>query len=123
MKLELLEDTFAIHRFSSIRSIPEEVFKEALFGLVKTDEGLSIACRDSLDLSREQCHRSWSCIKISGPLEPDAIGILASLSKVLANARISIFVLSTYDTDYILIPAEKSPEAIAALKAADFKYI
>jgi uncharacterized protein len=123
LRLELLDDTFAIHRFSPSRNIPDEVFKEALFGIVKTDEELSIVCRDSLDLNSEQCHRGWSCIKVSGPLDLSAVGILASLSKVLKEARISIFVVSTYDTDYILIPAEKSPAAIAALKSAGFQFI
>jgi hypothetical protein len=123
MKLELLEDTFAIHRFSPSHRIPDEVLKEALFGIVKTDEELSIVCRESLKLGSEKCYRGWSCIKVSGPLEMNAVGILANLSKVLAKARISIFAVSTYDTDYILIPSEKSPAAIAAFKAAGFQFI
>jgi hypothetical protein len=97
--------------------------KEALFGIVKTDEELSIVCRESLELGGEKCYRGWSCIKVSGPLEMNAVGILANLSKVLAKARISIFAVSTYDTDYILIPSEKSPAAIAAFKAAGFQFI
>jgi hypothetical protein len=123
LKLKLLDDTFAIHRFGPFHRIPEEVFSEAVFGIVKTDEELSIVCRDSLDISSEQCRRGWSCIKISDPLDLNAVGVLASLSKVLAEARIGIFVVSTYNTDYILIPAEKSLEAIAALKTADFRFI
>jgi uncharacterized protein len=123
MTLELLEDTFAIHRFSPSHGIPDAVYREAFFGVFKTDEELSIVCRDSLDLGSEQCRRGWSCIKVSGPLDLNAVGVLASLSKVLAEARISIFVVSTYDTDYILIPEKKSLEAIAALKGASFQFI
>jgi uncharacterized protein len=123
LKLALLDDTFAIHRFSPSHGIPDEVLSETLFGIFKTDEELSIVCRDSLELSSEQCHRGWSCIKVSGPLDLNALGILANLSKVLAEARINIFVVSTYDTDYILIPEEKSPAAIAALEAAGFQFI
>jgi hypothetical protein len=123
LKLALLDETFAIHRFSPSHGIPDEILSETWFGIVKTDEELSIVCRDSLDLSSEKCHRGWSCIKVSGPLDLNAVGILANLSKVLAGARISIFVVSTFDTDYILIPAEKSPAATAALKAAGFQLI
>ncbi|MGA8179466.1 MAG: ACT domain-containing protein [Desulfobacterales bacterium] len=122
LKLEMLDDTFAIHRFSPSHGIPDEVFSEAMFGIVKTDEELSIVCRDSLDISSEQCRRGWSCIKVSGPLDLNAVGVLASISKVLAEARISIFVVSTYDTDYILMPAGKSLEAIAALRTAGFRF-
>lgn len=123
MKLELLDDTFAIHRFSPSHMIPDEVFGEAVFGIVKTGEELSIVCRDSLDLSSEQCHRGWSCIKVSGPLDLNAVGILAALSKVLAEARINIFVMSTFDTDYMLVPAEKSSGAVTAIRMAGFRII
>jgi hypothetical protein len=122
MKLELLDDTFAIHRFNPSHGIPDAVYREAFFSVVKTDEELSIVCRESLDLGSEKCHRGWSCIKVSGPLNLNAVGILGNLSKVLAEARISIFVVSTYDTDYILIPAEKSPVAVAALEGAGFRF-
>jgi hypothetical protein len=122
LRLKLLEETFAIHRFNPSHRIPEEVFGETLFGIVKTDEELSILCRDSLDLGSAQCHRGWSCIKVSGPLDLNVVGVLANLSKVLAEARISILAVSTYDTDYILIPSEKSQGAVAALKAAGFRF-
>ena len=123
MRLELLEDTFAIHRFNPSHGIPDAVFGEAMFCIVKTDEELSIVCRESLELGSEQRHRGWSCIKVSGPLDLNAVGILAHLSKVLAEAGISIFVVSTYDTDYILMPAEKSAAAIAALEGGGFQFI
>jgi hypothetical protein len=123
LRLELLDDTFAIHRFDPSNAIPDAVFREAMFAVVKTGEELSIVCRESLDLDSEHCHRGWSCIKISGPLDLNAVGILANLSKALAEARISIFVVSSYDTDYILIPAEKLPAAIAALEGAGFHFI
>jgi hypothetical protein len=121
MNLELLDDKFAIHRFSPFARIPDEVFGEGFFGIVKTDEELSIVCRNSLVLNSERCDLGWSCIKVTGPLDLKAVGILANLSKVLAKARISIFVVSTYDTDYMLIPAEKTPEAVAAFDAEGYQ--
>jgi len=121
LRLELLENTFAIHRFSPFRRIPEQVFAETFFNIVKTDEELSIVCPESLDLASEHCHRGWSCIKVSGPLDLDDAGILANLSGVLAKAQISIFVVSSYDTDYLLIPAKKSHVAVAALQGAGYQ--
>jgi hypothetical protein len=120
LKLELLDEPFVIHRFSPSAKIPDEVFGEAFFNIVKTEEELSIVCRNSLTLNSEHCDRGWSCIKVSGPLELNATGILAKLSKVLANAQISIFAVSTYDTDYILVKTEKTGPAVAALKAAGY---
>ncbi|MFZ0483768.1 MAG: ACT domain-containing protein [Desulfobacterales bacterium] len=123
LELELLDEPFAIHRFSPWAKIPDEVFGEAFFNIVKTEEELSIVCRNSLTLNSERCDKTWSCIKVSGPLELDATGILAKLSKVLADAQISIFAISTYDTDYILVKADKAVEAVAALSAAGFQFI
>ncbi len=120
LRLELLDEQFAIHRFSPSAKIPDEVFDEAFFNIVKTEEELSIVCRNSLTLNSERCDQGWSCIKVSGPLELNTSGILAKLSKVLAEERISIFAISTYDTDYILVKADKATEAVAALKDAGY---
>ena len=122
LKLELFEDTFTIHRFSPSAKIPDEVFGEAFFNIVKTEEELSIVCRNSLTLNSESCHQAWSCIKVSGPLELNTTGILAKLSKVLAGERISIFAISTYDTDYVFIPSKKTNAAVSALKDAGYQF-
>ena len=123
LKLELLDESFTVHRLSPFAKIPDEVFGEAFFNIVKTEEELSIVCRNSLTLNSERCHQDWSCIKVSGPLEMSATGILSKLSKVLADAQVSIFAISTYDTDYILVKADKAVEAVAALNAAGFRFI
>jgi hypothetical protein len=123
LKLELLDDTFAIHRLSPSARIPEEVFGEAFFSIVKTDEELSVVCRNSLTLNSEHCHQGWSCIKVAGPLDLNATGILEQLLKVLAEAHISIFAISSYDTDYILVKSDKATVAVAALNDAGFRFI
>lgn len=123
MKLKLLDDTFAIHRFSPSTGIPGEVFGEAFFNIVKTKKELSIVCPNALNLNSEHCNRGWSCIEVAGPLELNMTGVLAKLSKVLAAAQISIFAISTYDTDYILVKTEKAIEAVAALKTAGFRFL
>jgi uncharacterized protein len=123
LTLELLDEPFTIHRLNPFAKIPDEVFGEAFFSIVKTKEELSIVCRNSLTLNSERCDKIWSCIKVSGLLELSATGILAKLSKVLADARISIFAISTYDTDYILVKADKAVEAVAALKDAGYQFM
>ena len=123
MKLELLDEPFAIHRLNPSAKIPDEILVEAFFNIVKTKEELSIVCRNSLTLNSERCDQGWSCIKVSGPLKLNTTGVLAKLSKVLADAHISIFAISTYDTDYMLVKADKTTEAVAALNDAGFRFI
>ena len=117
LKLELLDELFSIHRFSPSAKIPDGVFGETFFSIVKTEEELSVVCRTSLTLNSKNYSQGWSCIKVSGPLDLNTTGILAKLSKMLAEAQISIFAISTYDTDYILVKADKATQAVAALKA------
>lgn len=123
LKLELLDDTFAIHSLSPSAKIPEAVLENAFFGIIKTDQELCIICRSSLGLDSEYCDRGWICIKVLGPLDLTSTGILAKLSRVLADAQISIFIISTYDTDYILVKKEKTKKAVLALKTAGYQFM
>jgi hypothetical protein len=61
--------------------------------------------------------RGWRCLEVEGPLEFTQVGILASLTQPLAEAGVSIFALSTYDTDYLLVKEAQFESAIAALQA------
>lgn len=121
-KLKLLECNFTIHRFEPSTEIPAEVFSSKFFNISKTDEELSIVCPGFLVLNSEHCDKDWACIKVLPPLDLSLIGILAELSGVLAEAQISIFAISTYDTDYIMVKEEKVNEAVAALEAASYKF-
>lgn len=60
----------------------------------------------------------WRCLRVRGPLAFTEIGVLASLAAPLAAAGVPIFVLSTFDTDYLLIPGDRLETALAALDAA-----
>ena len=60
----------------------------------------------------------WRCLAVRGPLAFEMTGVLASLASPLAAAEVPIFALSTYDTDYLLVPGERLGEALAALAAA-----
>lgn len=120
LKLQLMEGDFTIHRFKPSRVVPVEIFDSNFFHITKTDEELSIVCPSSLLLNSEQCDADWSCIKVLGPLDLSSTGILTGLSMILAKARISIFAISTYDTDYILIKSSKIHEATAVLQDAGY---
>ena len=122
VELKLLEGNFAIHRLSPSAEIPVEVFNSEFFNISKTVEELSIVCPSSLDINSEHCDNDWACIKVKGPLDSGLTGILAKLCGVLAEAQVSIFAISTYDTDYILVKATKANKAVAALETAGYKF-
>jgi hypothetical protein len=111
----ILKDGFTIHRFPSDYKIPKKIFESSFYSITKTENELSIVCSSSTVLNSEKFEPGWSCIKVIGPLDFSLTGILADISTVLAKAGISIFAISTYNTDYILVKREKLQLAKEAL--------
>ena len=116
LNLNILDGSFAIHRLSPNNEIPSQIYQGQFYNITKTDEEISIVCSSLVHLGSESSETDWSCIKVLGPLDFSLTGILADISAVLAKAEISIFAISTFDTDYILVKSEKLPETKRALQ-------
>ena len=122
LKLSVLEDLFTIHRFPANYDIPEQIYESKFCSISKTEDELSIVCNSSILMNSEETETGWSCIKVLGPLDFSLTGILADISAVLAKAEISIFALSTFDTDYILVKSEQISFAKDALLASGYTF-
>jgi hypothetical protein len=122
VKLSVLEGPYTVHRFSANQGIPEEVHRSEFYSVSRSEEELSIVCASSLLLNAEKSEAGWSCIKVLGPLDFSLAGILADILAVLARAEISIFAISTFTTDYILIKSENLPVARKALVASGYTF-
>ena len=120
LTLAILDGEYAVHRFSPEKDIPSSVLKNDFFSITKTDDELSIVCDAHLSVSSEKSESGWACIKVLGPLDFALTGILAKISNILAEAEISIFALSTYDTDYFLVKSNTLPAAKKALEKTDY---
>ena len=120
MKLTVLEGEFTIHRFSPESKIPALIFECSFYSISRTEEELSIVCSSRIHLNSARSETGWTCIKVSGPLDLSQTGILADISGVLAREEISIFALSTFDTDYILVTSDKLEAAKKALQKAGY---
>ena len=83
----------------------------------KTDEELSLVCRteDTPDCTTER-DDGWKCFRIQGVLDFSLIGILSKISGILADHKIGIFAVSTYNTDYILVKSENFSKAVEVLE-------
>ena len=82
------------------------VTETPICGMLRTKDELSVVLPSEnipTDLKDVKTEGGWGCLKIEGPLDFALVGILSSISEPLAAAEISIFALSTYDTDYILV--------------------
>lgn len=103
MKLKLYFEKYAICRLGKNEKIPSWINTEKFYSITKTQEELSIVCLDENIDENIKCERDWRILKIQGPLDFSLVGILSKISTLLAQNNISIFVVSTYDTDYILV--------------------
>ena len=123
LTLELLQGSYAVSRQNPTDEIPGWAFKGAFLSITRTMEELSIVCSEEEVPENTTCERGWNILKIVGPLDFTLIGILAPICAILAQQRISIFAVSTFDTDYILVKAEKINKAREALCAEGYNVI
>ena len=120
--LSVLSETFTIHKLSPDLSIPEEILKSNNYSVTKTDNELSVVCSELIEVKSLQSSKGWKCIKVKGPLDFNLTGIFAGISDILAQANISIFAISTFDTDYILVRSKDLSSARNKLRKADYKF-
>ena len=119
LPLELLPDTLAICRYDAEARIPEWTGQSRGFLTVsRTAEELSITAVQSAVPGEARCERDYRAFRVRGPLPLDLIGILAAIADPLAEAGLSIFAISTFDTDYVLVKSRDLAAAVKALERA-----
>jgi len=119
MELEVINRRFAVCKLESIESIK---LNDEYFFIGKTTEEISLVCDEaSIPNNCIEQDKGWQAFKIKGTLDFSLVGILAKISTILADNSISIFAISTYNTDYILIKEENFEKAISILKEKNYK--
>ena len=105
-----------------IDSLSDMIFADDFFFLCKTEDELSLVCTTE-DAPENPLEREdgWRGFYIEGQLDFSMVGVIAGISKILAENDIEIFVTSTYNTDYILVKKEKYDRAMTALEEAGYK--
>jgi hypothetical protein len=119
LPLELLPDTLAICRLAAGAPLPRWADGPSAFLTVsRTAEELSITAVQRVVPADAKCERDYRAFRVRGPLPLNLVGILASVAGPLARAGLSIFAISTYDTDYVLVKSGDLAAAIEALERA-----
>jgi hypothetical protein len=119
MRLTLLPSRYAVCRLAPNAGVPSWP-SGAFLSITRTADELSIVCAEESVPPDVKTERGWRCLALEGPIPFDAIGVAAAITAALAAAGVSIFFVSTYDTDYVLVPGRSLDSAIAALRAAAF---
>jgi hypothetical protein len=117
MNLIVLANNYSIYRFNKDDILPEWVYASDFYSITRTKDELSVVTlRARLITENIVCNNDWRILKFAGPLDFSLIGIIADISKIFKDHKISICTISTFDTDYILIRENNLEAGIKALK-------
>jgi hypothetical protein len=114
----LIDGHYAIVRLHADEAIPPWAHGNFV-SITRTGHELSIVCNEG-NVPDVVADRGWRCLELAGPMPLDQTGVAAAFTRVLAGAGIALFVISTYDTDYVLVRDAALERAMAALRAAGY---
>jgi hypothetical protein len=117
LNLTLLADKFGICRMSADAGLPAWLGGE-LVSVTRTAEELSVVCRADAVPDSVRCEKGWRCLRVAGTLDFALVGVLASLVGPLAEAWVSVFAVSTFNTDYLLVKEADLERAVRTLETA-----
>ena len=118
LEVSLLPEDFAIGRLPAGSAVPEWAMKGSFFSVTRTPEEVSVVCSRQFVPEELRDEIRWRAFKVHGPFAFSEIGVLAALAGPLAEAKVGIFVISTFDTDYLLVNSAQLRGAREALERA-----
>jgi hypothetical protein len=118
MLLELLDTRLSVVPLAPDAESPDWARDSPFLSTTRSREELSLVCAEALVPADVPGRRGFRALRVQGPLDFDATGILSSLLAPLADAGVPVFTLSTYRTDYVLVPETVLSEALKALTTA-----
>ena len=119
--LAILPHYFTIHSFTPDTLPAPIIFEQEIYFISRTFDELSVVVPTDVNLNSDDSESDWRCLEVLGPLAFSLTGIIAGIATVLSESNVSIFTLSTFDTDYILVKQNKLDVAIKALERSDYQ--
>ena len=118
MELILEPDRFAVCRMAPTAPVPWPDAGPAIYSVTVTPDELSVVCAEGHEPPGATVESGWRVLRIVGPLAFELVGVIASITVPLAGADIGVFVLSTFDTDLVLVKDVDLDAAIDVLGGA-----
>ena len=117
----LSPETFAGCRLDAAAPLPAWAGTGPFSSITRTADELSVICPEAAVPAGIRAAGGWRCLKLEGPFDFSVTGLVASFSTALARAGISLMVVCTYDTDYLLVRGPDLDRAIASLERDGFE--
>jgi uncharacterized protein len=123
LKYRVLRERLAVCQLAAGALVPEWGLSGGFSCVVRTSDELSLVCEADRVPEGVRAERDWAALKLEGPFPFSMTGVLASFLQPLADARIPIFAVSTFNTDYVLIKREDLEQAMKALGEAGHELV
>ena len=125
MKLKMLKGEYVVVKLPVDFQIPEQILKFDFYNLARTSDELSLVIRndENFDYKKFEYEDNWSIFKFDSLLDFSLIGVLDGVIKPLSEKNISVFVFSTFDTDYVMFKTENKFKVISILENLEYKFV
>tara|TARA_B100000470_G_scaffold197978_1_gene168289 strand:+ start:313 stop:693 length:381 start_codon:yes stop_codon:yes gene_type:complete len=125
MKLKMLKGEYVVVKLPFDFQIPEQILKFDFYNLARTSDELSLVIRndENFDYKKFEYEDNWSIFKFDSLLDFSLIGVLDGVIKPLSGKNISVFVFSTFDTDYVMFKTENKFKVISILENLEYKFV
>jgi uncharacterized protein len=123
LTLSLMEGRYAITKFPRDAQIPAWANGSGFSSVTRTPDELSVVTTEAGVPAEFDASRGWRMFKVHGPFAFDEIGVVAALANPLARVGVGIFVISTFDTDYLLAQEEEIPVVVETLEHAGHRIL
>jgi hypothetical protein len=114
-----LADTFTIFQLNERQEIPSQIYTSGFYSITRTSDEISIVTNCSTDFKNLKSDKGWKGFKVDGILDFSLTGILNDILKPLKDNEIGVFVISTFNTDYIFVKEEAFVRSKEIFKSAD----
>jgi hypothetical protein len=118
LRLNLLAGRYGVCRFAPDAELPDWAMDGPFLSITRTADELSLVCPEASIPDGVRCEPGWRVLQLAGPFAFDQIGVLLAVLAPLAQAGVSVFTLSTFDTDYVMVKDVALQRACAALAQA-----
>ncbi|WP_435206759.1 ACT domain-containing protein [Micromonospora sp. bgisy143] len=127
LDITLLPGEYAVCRLGAGTALPDALSsglgRADVVTVSWTTEGISVICPADRLPAEAVVETTWRCLRVAGPTDVNGTGTLAALVDPLAAARVSVVTFSTFDTDYVLVPAVRLTEGTTALERAGHRLL
>ena len=125
MKLKMLKSEYVVIKLPVDFQISDQILKFDFYNLIRTSDELSLVIRndENFDFKKFEYEDNWSIFRFESSLDFSLIGVLDGVIKPLSEKNISVFVFSTFDTDYVMFKTENKFKVISILENLEYKFV